>query len=271
MIRVIRARKWRVSGSRRTGFASGSRSRPMRRESPGDLGVIPQSAASALSGLVGDGEIDRRHRRDRGVTKHDVIAFLDCLAEQAGPTARFVHQGMTSSDVLDTCLAVQLTSAPTLARRRMRCRDPPSRPEQITPPWGAATAFTPSRPPSASSWPGHYAAFDRAKRRLDRRQDEIATCAISGAVGTFANIDPAVEAHVASQARFRRSSRSRPRSSRATGTRCSSPTLGVVASSHREPGHRDPPPAALGSREAEEYFRPARRARRPCRTSAIRS
>ena len=166
------------------------------------LGVIPEDAAKTIweKGGAATFDIDRIDEIERE-TKHDVIAFLTHLAEIVGPDARFVHQGMTSSDVLDTCFNVQLTRAADLLledldklleavkRRAMEHKDTVCigrshgiHAEPVT--FGLKMAET-------------YAEFDRCKKRLLAAREEIATCAISGAVGTFANIDPRVEEHVA--------------------------------------------------------------------------
>jgi adenylosuccinate lyase len=163
------------------------------------LGVIPKEAAEAVWRL-GKFDPDRIDEIERE-TKHDVIAFLTNLAEHVGPLARFVHQGMTSSDVLDTCLAVQLKQASdilladldrllaVLKRRAFEHKD--------TPTIGRSHGIHAEPTTFGLKLAGHYAAFDRARERLRAARAEIATCAISGAVGTFANIDPAVERHVA--------------------------------------------------------------------------
>jgi adenylosuccinate lyase len=164
-----------------------------------ELGVIPKEAAKAVWER-GQFEIDRIDEIER-VTKHDVLAFLTNLAEYVGPEARFVHQGMTSSDVLDTCLAVQLTRASdlllagvdrVLAALKKRA-------------WEHARTLTVGRSHGIHAEPttfglklaGHYAEFARNRQRLLAARKEIATCAISGPVGTFAAIDPRVEAYVA--------------------------------------------------------------------------
>ena len=163
------------------------------------LGVIPASAAKAVW-EHGQFEIERIDEIER-VTKHDVLAFLTNLAEYVGPEARFVHQGMTSSDVLDTCLAVQLTRASDLllagvdrllAALKKRA-------------WEHAETLTVGRSHGIHAEPttfgmklaGHYAEFARNRERLVAARQEIATCAISGPVGTFAAIDPRVEEYVA--------------------------------------------------------------------------
>ena len=163
------------------------------------LGVIPKKAAAAVwkLGRFDPARIDEIERE----TKHDVIAFLTNLAEHVGPPARFIHQGMTSSDVLDTCLAVQLKQASdilladldrllaVLKRRAMEHKN--------TVTIGRSHGIHAEPTTFGLKLAGHYAAFDRARARLKEARREIATCAISGAVGTFANIDPAVERHVA--------------------------------------------------------------------------
>ena len=166
-----------------------------------ELGVVPKEAAKEIW-AKGKWEIARIDEIERE-TKHDVIAFLTNLAEHVGPAARFVHQGMTSSDVLDTCLAVQMKQASDillkdldqlLAALKKRALE-----HKMTPTIGRSHAIHAEPTTFGLKLAGHYAAFDRAKRRLTAARDEIATCAISGAVGTFANIDPKVEAHVAAK------------------------------------------------------------------------
>ncbi len=167
-----------------------------------EQGVIPREAADRIweKGSAAAFDIDRIDTIERE-TKHDVIAFLTHLAEIVGPEARFVHQGMTSSDVLDTCLNVQLVRAADLLiadtekllaaikRRAIEHRHTPTigrshgiHAEPVT--FGLKLAYA-------------YAEFDRARERLVAARKEVATCALSGAVGTFANIDPRTEAYVA--------------------------------------------------------------------------
>ena len=135
--------------------------------------------------------------------KHDVIAFLTELAEQVGPEARFVHQGMTSSDVLDTCFAVQLTRATDLlladldallAALKRRAEE-----HKYTPTMGRSHGIHAEPTTFGVKLAGHYAEFARCRARLEAARAEIATCAISGAVGSFATVDPRVEAHVAAK------------------------------------------------------------------------
>ena len=163
------------------------------------LGVIPASAARAVWER-GAFEVERIDEIERE-THHDVIAFLTNLAEHIGPEARFVHQGMTSSDVLDTCLAVQLKEAADLlladldgllAVLKRRAFE-----HTYTPTVGRSHGVHAEPTTVGLKLAGHYAEFARNRARLVAAREEVATCAISGAVGTFANIDPRVEAHVA--------------------------------------------------------------------------
>jgi adenylosuccinate lyase len=169
-----------------------------------ELGVVPKAAAAAIWAKGKDAVFDvARIDEIEAVTKHDVIAFLTHLAEIVGPEARFLHQGMTSSDVLDTCFNVQLARAAdllladldaVLAALKARAfehkdtvcigRSHGIHAEPVT--FGLKLAFA-------------YAEFQRARERLVIARKDVATCAISGAVGTFANIDPSVEEHVAAK------------------------------------------------------------------------
>src|SRR5579864_7594005 len=162
-------------------------------------GVIPKSAAKAIW-EKGGFDIARIEAVEREV-KHDVIAFLTSLAEHVGPEARFVHQGMTSSDVLDTCLAVQLKEAAdilladldhVMAALKRRAIE-----HKYTPIVGRSHGIHAEPTTFGLKLAGHWAEFARNRERLVRAREEIATCQISGAVGTFANIDPRVEAYVA--------------------------------------------------------------------------
>ena len=164
-----------------------------------ELGVIPKEAAKAVWER-GNFEVDRIDAIEAEV-KHDVIAFLTNLAEYVGPEARFVHQGMTSSDVLDTCLAVQLTRAAdiliedvdallaALERRAFEHKN--------TVKVGRSHGIHAEPTTFGVTLASHHVEFQRCRERLVAARKEIATCAISGAVGTFANIDPFVEEHVA--------------------------------------------------------------------------
>lgn len=164
-----------------------------------ELGVIPKEAAKAVWER-GNFDIERIDEIEREV-KHDVIAFLTSLAEFVGPEARFVHQGMTSSDVLDTCLNVQLVRAADilledmdelLAALKRRAFE-----HKMTPCIGRSHGIHAEPVTFGLKMAQAYAEFDRCKQRLIAARKEVATCAISGAVGTFANIDPRVEEHVA--------------------------------------------------------------------------
>ncbi len=165
------------------------------------LGVIPKAAAKAVWER-GRFEVARIEEIE-ATTKHDVIAFLTNLAEHVGEEARFVHQGMTSSDVLDTCLAVQLAQAADLLLadldRLLTALEARAREHKDTPCLGRSHGIHAEPTTFGLKLAGHYAAFARNRGRLEAARREVATCAISGAVGTFANIDPAVEAHVAEQ------------------------------------------------------------------------
>ena len=172
-------------------------------EKLGELGVVPASAAKALwdwwatNPAIDVAAIDAIE----AVTKHDVIAFLTWVAEQVGDEARFMHQGMTSSDVLDTTLSVQLARATDmliddvdalLAAIKTRAME-----HKYTPTIGRSHGIHAEPVTFGLKLAQAYAEFDRCRDRLVAARKEIATCAISGAVGTFANVDPAVEAHVA--------------------------------------------------------------------------
>jgi len=167
-----------------------------------ELGVIPKEAADVIweKGSKATFDVARIDEIEREV-KHDVIAFLTHLAEIVGPQARFVHQGMTSSDVLDTCLNVQLTRAAdilledidlVLAALKKRAFE-----HKNTVCMGRSHGIHAEPVTFGLKMAGFYAEFDRARKRLEFAREQIATCAISGAVGTFANIDPYVEEYVA--------------------------------------------------------------------------
>ena len=168
-------------------------------EAQARLGIIPEAAARAVRER-GSFEIARIDEIEQE-TRHDVIAFLTNVAEHVGPEARFVHQGMTSSDVLDTCLAVQLVRASdlllgdvdallqALRRRAFEFKE--------TPCIGRSHGIHAEPTTFGLKLAGFYAEWQRNRERLQTARREVATCAISGAVGTYATIDPAVERHVA--------------------------------------------------------------------------
>src|SRR5450432_1583237 len=169
-----------------------------------DLGVIPKEAARVIweKGRDAIWDADRIDEIEREV-KHDVIAFLTHVTEIVGPEARFLHQGMTSSDVNDTALAVQLCRATdllledvdlVLAALKRRAYE-----HRMTPMVGRSHAIHAEPITFGLKLAGHYAEFVRARERLAMAKFEIATCAISGAVGTFAHVDPAVEEYVAAK------------------------------------------------------------------------
>ncbi|MEM1366344.1 MAG: adenylosuccinate lyase [Pseudomonadota bacterium] len=167
-----------------------------------DLGVIPKEAAATIWEKGGNAtfDVDRIDAIERE-TKHDVIAFLTHLAEIVGEPARFVHQGFTSSDILDTTLSVQLARACDLLLADMdallEALERRAREHRDTVTIGRSHGIHAEPVTFGLKLAQAYAEFARNRERLVAAKAEIATCAISGAVGTFANIDPAVEAHVA--------------------------------------------------------------------------
>ena len=168
------------------------------------IGVIPKEAAQAIWEKGGNAKFDvARIDEIERVTKHDVIAFLTHLAEFVGPEARFIHQGMTSSDVLDTCFAVQLKRASDILIADMdallMALKHRAYEHKLTPTIGRSHGVHAEPTTFGLKLAFAYAEFSRARARLVTAREEISTCAISGAVGTFANIDPRVEAHVAAK------------------------------------------------------------------------
>ncbi len=167
-----------------------------------ELGVIPTDAAETLWAKGKDAQFDsdRIDEIERTV-KHDVIAFLTHVSEIVGPEARFLHQGMTSSDVLDTCFAVQLQRSADLliegvdlVLKGLKRR---AEEHKFTPTVGRSHGIHAEPVTFGLKLAGYYAEFVRARKRLEVAREEISTCAISGAVGTFANVSPEVEAYVA--------------------------------------------------------------------------
>jgi adenylosuccinate lyase len=229
-----------------------------------ELGVVPKSAAKALwawwatNPVIDVAAIDAIE----AVTKHDVIAFLTWVAEQVGDEARFMHQGMTSSDVLDTCLAVQLARASdilladldallaAIERRAME--------HKYTPTIGRSHGIHGEPTTFGLKLAQAYAEFDRCRARLKAARAEIATCAISGAIGTFANIDPRVEAHVAKKLGLALepvSTQVIPRDRHAMYFA----TLGVIASSVERLATEVRHLQRTEVLEAEEYFSPGQK------------
>ena len=229
-----------------------------------ELGVVPQDAAAALrrwwatKPVIDVAAIDAIE----AVTKHDVIAFLTWVAEQVGDEARFMHQGMTSSDVLDTALSVQLARASdvliadidalldVIRRRAFE--------HKLTPTIGRSHGIHAEPVTFGLKLAGYHAEFQRARTRLVAARAEIATCAISGAVGTFANIDPRVEAHVAAKLGLSVepvSAQVIPRDRHAMFFA----TLGVIASSIERLATEIRHLQRTEVLEAEEYFSPGQK------------
>ncbi len=228
-----------------------------------ELGVIPKEAAKTIWEKAGDVEFDvARIDEIEAVTKHDVIAFLTHLAEIVGDDARFVHQGMTSSDVLDTCFNVQLVKATDLlledmdkllAALKTRAHE---HKDTIT--IGRSHGIHAEPTTFGVKLAQAYAEFERCKTRLIAAREEIATCAISGAVGTFANIDPAVEEHVAKSMGLTAepvSTQVIPRDRHAMYFA----TLGVIASSIERLATEIRHLQRTEVLEAEEYFAPGQK------------
>jgi adenylosuccinate lyase len=167
-----------------------------------ELGLIPKDAAKAIWDKGSKAKFDvARIEAIEAEVKHDVIAFLTHLAEHIGPEARFVHAGLTSSDVLDTCLNVQLVRAADLLLagldRLLAALKKRALEHKNTPTVGRSHGIHAEPTTFGLKLAYAYAEFTRAKARLTQARAEVATCAISGAVGTFANVDPRVEAYVA--------------------------------------------------------------------------
>ena len=233
-------------------------------EALAELGVVPKSAAKALwdwwatNPAIDVAAIDAIE----AVTKHDVIAFLDWVAQQVGPEARFMHQGMTSSDVLDTTLAVQLKRAADLlledldallAAIKRRALE-----HKYTPTIGRSHGIHAEPTTFGKKLAEAYAEFTRCKARLVNARAEIATCAISGAVGTFANIDPSVEEYVAEKLGLTPepvSTQVIPRDRHAMFFA----TLGVIASSIERLATEIRHLQRTEVLEAEEYFSPGQK------------
>lgn len=225
-----------------------------------ELGVVPKEAAAAIwaKGGFDVARIDAIERE----TRHDVIAFLTNVAEHVGPEARFLHQGMTSSDVLDTCLAVQLARASDiliadidalLAVLKRRALE-----HKLTPTIGRSHGIHAEPITFGLKLAQAYAEFRRNRARLVAARADIATCAISGAVGTFANIEPFVEAHVAAKLGLAVepvSTQVIPRDRHAMFFA----TLGVIASSIERLATEIRHLQRTEVLEAEEYFSPGQK------------
>jgi adenylosuccinate lyase len=229
-----------------------------------ELGTVPQGAAKAVRDWWSAGPAIDVERIDaiESVVKHDVIAFLTWVAEQVGPEARFLHQGMTSSDVLDTCLAVQLSRAADIliedVDALLEVLERRAREHRLTPAIGRSHGIHAEPVTFGLKLAYAHAEFARARARLLAAREEIATCAISGAVGTFANVDPRVEAYVAAQLGLRVepvSTQVIPRDRHAMFFA----TLGVVASSIERLATEIRHLQRTEVLEAEEYFAPGQK------------
>jgi adenylosuccinate lyase len=228
-----------------------------------ELGVVPKSAAKAIwekGGTIpfNDADVERIDAIEREV-KHDVIAFLTHVSETVGPEARFMHQGMTSSDVLDTTLAVQLARASDLllagidgllAALKTRAME-----HKMTPTIGRSHGIHAEPVTFGLKLAQAYAEFARNRERLVAARRDIATCAVSGAVGTFANIDPRVEEHVAAKMGLS----VEPVSTQVIPRAMFFATLGVIASSIERLSIEIRHLQRTEVLEAEEYFAPGQK------------
>src|SRR5471030_1007996 len=231
-------------------------------------GAIPESAARAIRekgapklAAIGPADIERIDAIERE-TRHDVIAFLTWLAEAVGPDSRFVHQGMTSSDVLDTCLSVQLTQATdllladldrVLAALKTRAYE-----HKTTLTIGRSHGIHAEPTTFGLKLAGHFAEFARNRERLVAARAEVAVVAISGAVGTFAHLDPSVEEYVAARLGMRAepvSTQVIPRDRHAAFF-C---TLGIIASAIERLATEVRHLQRSEVREAEEFFHPGQK------------
>ena len=224
-------------------------------EAQAELGQVPAAAAEAIR-KRGRWNVEKIDKIEQTV-RHDVIAFLTNLGESIGPDSRFLHQGLTSSDVLDTCLALQLSEAADLllqdldallAALRRRAFE-----HKETVCIGRSHGVHAEPTTFGLKLAGHYAAFDRCRTRLRAARDEIATCAISGAVGTFATVDPRVQERVAEKLGLRSepiSTQVIPRDRHAMFFA----TLGVIASSVEALSTEIRHLQRTEVREAEEFF-----------------
>jgi adenylosuccinate lyase len=228
-----------------------------------DLGMIPKEAAKKIRDKGKDAKFDvARIDVIERETRHDVIAFLTHLAEIVGPEARFVHLGMTSSDVLDTCFAIQLTRAADLIdadlAKLLEALKRRALEHKLTVCVGRSHGIHAEPTTFGLKLAVAYAEFSRARERLKVARREIATCAISGAVGTFAHLDPRVEAHVAKQLGLEIepvSTQVIPRDRHAMFFA----TLGVIAASVERLSTEIRHLQRTEVREVEEYFAPGQK------------
>jgi adenylosuccinate lyase len=228
-----------------------------------DLGMIPKEAAKNIRDKGKDAKFDvARIDTIERETRHDVIAFLTHLAEIVGPEARFVHLGMTSSDVLDTCFAIQLTRAADLIdadlAKLLEALKRRALEHKLTVCVGRSHGIHAEPTTFGLKLAVAYAEFSRARERLKVARREIATCAISGAVGTFAHLDPRVEAHVAKKLGLEIepiSTQVIPRDRHAMFFA----TLGVIAASVERLATEIRHLQRTEVREVEEYFAPGQK------------
>jgi len=225
-----------------------------------EAGIIPKSAAKTIR-EKGKFEIERIDAIEREI-HHDVVAFLTNLAEHIGPDARFLHQGMTSSDVLDTCLAVQLKQASDILLgdldALLQVLDRRAHEFKHTITIGRSHGIHAEPTTFGVKLAGFFVEFSRARRRLETAKHEISTCAISGAVGTFANVPPAVEEHIAAELGLSVepvSTQVIPRDRHAMFFA----TLGVIASSIERLATEIRHLQRTEVLEAEEYFSPGQK------------
>nr|WP_295742599.1 adenylosuccinate lyase [uncultured Acidocella sp.] len=232
-------------------------------EAMAQVGAIPAEAARVIRekgdiAMAAFTEADTREIDEiEAVTRHDVIAFLTWLAKRVGEESRFVHQGLTSSDVLDTCLAVQLTQAADLLLadldKVLAALEKRAKEHKYTLTIGRSHGIHAEPTSFGLKLAGHYAEFARNKQRLIAARAEIATCAISGAVGTFAHVDPRVEEYVAEKLGLASepvSTQVIPRDRHAAFFA----TLGVIASSVERLATEVRHLQRSEVREAEEFF-----------------
>ena len=230
-------------------------------EKQAELGIAPKAAVAALrkaaknhlAQITDPKAIDKIERE----TRHDVIAFLTNLAKYVGPHSRFIHQGLTSSDVLDTCLSVQLCQASDIILADidavLKALKKRARQHKKTLCVGRSHGIHAEPTSFGLKLAGHFAEFERARERMVTARHEIATCAISGPVGTFASVEPSVEAHVAKRLGLRPepvSTQVIPRDRHAAYFA----TLGVIASSLERLAVEIRHLQRTEVREAEEFF-----------------
>lgn len=229
-------------------------------EKMAELGVVPQSAAKAIR-EKGNFDIKRIDEIEAEV-KHDVIAFLTSVAEFVGPESRYVHQGMTSSDVVDTCFSKQLTQAADLlledidnllAALKRRAQE-----HKATLCIGRSHGIHAEPTTFGLKLAGHYAAFKRARKRLEAAREEIAVCTVSGAVGTYATVAPEIEAYIGEKMGLKPETVATqviPRDRHAIFFA----TLGVIASSVENLATEIRHLQRTEVREAEEFFSPGQK------------